>query len=94
MLLHIALSGTIILAFSEMLLAVITGLLTQHDTAMEFLQGKVFFKEDFFIDNPMLYFVLIYVSPLTYDGVVLWGSIFLYNIHLIGYLALHKCGAL
>lgn len=62
----IALSGTIILAFSEMLLAVITGLITQHDTSIEFIQGIVSFKEDFFIENPLLYFVLIYVSHIIY----------------------------
>ena len=62
----IALSGTIVLAFSELLLAVLTGLLTHHDTSIEFIQGIVSFKEDFFIDNPMLYFVLIYVSHIVY----------------------------
>ena len=62
----IALSGTVILAFSEMILAVITGLLTQHDTSIEFIQGIVSFKEAFFIENPMLYFVLIYFSHITY----------------------------
>lgn len=62
----IALSGTVILAFSEMVFAVFTGLLTQHDTSIEFIQGIVSFKEDFFIDNPMLYFVLIYVSHIIY----------------------------
>ncbi len=46
-------------------------------------------KQSYFVKNKIR---LIYASPLTYDGVVLWGSIFLYNIHLIGYLALHKCG--
>lgn len=62
----IALSGTIVLAFSELLLAVITGLLTQHDNSKEFIEGIVSFKEDFFIDNPMLYFVFIYVSHIVY----------------------------
>lgn len=62
----ITLSGTVILAFSEMVLAVITGLLTQHDTSLEFMQGIVSFKEDFFIDNPMLYFVSIYISHIIY----------------------------
>ena len=46
--LAIALSGTAVLAFSEMLFAVITGLLTQHDISIEFIQGIVSFKEDFF----------------------------------------------
>ena len=62
----IALSGTAILAFSEMLFAVITALLTQHDTSVEFMQGIVSFKEDFFINNPMLYFVFLYVSHIVY----------------------------
>lgn len=62
----IALSGTVILAFSEMLLAVITGLFTQHDTSIEFMQGIVSFREEFFIDNPLLYFVLIYMSHIVY----------------------------
>ncbi|MCI8789091.1 MAG: hypothetical protein HFH92_08290 [Lachnospiraceae bacterium] len=64
--LAIALSGTAVLAFSEMLFAVITGLLTQHDISIEFIQGIVSFKEDFFLDNPLLYFVLIYISHVIY----------------------------
>jgi len=64
--LAIALSGTIILAFSEMVLAVVTGLLTQHDTSIEFMQGIVSFKEDFFVDNPMLYFILVFASHIIY----------------------------
>lgn len=62
----IALSGTIILAFSEMVLAIVTGLFTQHDTSIEFMQEIVSFKEDFFIDSPMLYFVLVFVSHIIY----------------------------
>lgn len=62
----IALSGTIVLAFSEMFFAIITGLLTQHDTSIDFMQGIVFFKEDFFLENPMFYFVSIYVSHIVY----------------------------
>jgi len=62
----IALSGTALLAFSEMVFAVITGLLTQHDTSLEFMQGIVSFKEDFFIENPMLYFVFVLVSHIIY----------------------------
>lgn len=62
----IALSGTVIVAFSEMVFAVVTGLLTQHDTSLEFMQGIVSFKEDFFIDNPMLYFVLVFISHIIY----------------------------
>lgn len=62
----IALSGTALLAFSEMFFAVVTGLLTQHDTSLEFIQGIVSFKEDFFIDNPMLYFVLVFISHIIY----------------------------
>lgn len=62
----IAFSGTVILAFSEMFFAVITGILTQHDTSIEFMQGIVYFKEDFFIANPMPYFVLIYVTHIVY----------------------------
>lgn len=62
----IALSGTVLLACSEMVFAVLTGLLTQHDTALEFIQGIVSFKEDFFIDNPLLYFVLVFVSHIIY----------------------------
>lgn len=64
--LAIALSGTIVLAFSEMLFAVITGLLTQHDTSVEFMEGIVAFKEDFFLANPLLYFVFLYVSHIVY----------------------------
>ena len=62
----IALSGTVILAFSEMVLAIVTGILTQHDSSIEFMQGIVSYKEDFFIDSPMLYFVLIFVSHIIY----------------------------
>lgn len=62
----IALSGTVILAFAEMLFATITGLLTQHDTSVEFMQDIVSFREDFFMANPMLYFVCIYFSHVVY----------------------------
>ena len=39
---------------------------TQHDTSIEFMQEIVSFKEDFFIDSPMLYFVLVFVSHIIY----------------------------
>lgn len=64
--LAIALSGTIILAFSEMLLAVVTGLFTQQDTSIEFMEGIVSFREDFFIEHPLPYFVFIYISHVLY----------------------------
>lgn len=64
--LAIALSGTAVLAFSEMVFAVLTGLRTEHDTSLEFMQGIVTFREDFFLANPLLYFVLIYVSHIVY----------------------------
>lgn len=62
----VALSGTVILAFSEMVLAIVTALLTQHDTSIEFMQEIVSFREDYFIDNPMLYFILVFVSHIIY----------------------------
>ncbi len=62
----IALSGTAILAFSEMVFAVIVGLLTQHDTSIEFIGELVFFHEDFFLAHPMLYYVFVYVSHVIY----------------------------
>lgn len=62
----IAFSGTVVLSFSEMVLALITGLLTQHDTSLEFMQGIVSFKEDFFIENPMLYYFLIFAAHIVY----------------------------
>ena len=49
-----------------MVLAIVTGLFTQHDTSIEFMQEIVSFKEDFFIDSPMLYFVLVFVSHIIY----------------------------
>ena len=64
--LAIALSGTVILAFAEMVFAVFTGLLTQHDTSVEFMQGIVSFQEDFFMDAPYMYFVFVYVSHIIY----------------------------
>lgn len=64
--LAIALSGAAVLAFSEMIFAVLTGLRTEHDTSLEFMQGIVTFQEDFFLDSPMLYFVLVYASHVVY----------------------------
>ena len=64
--LAIALSGAVILALSELLLGVLTGFITQHDTSVEFMQEIVSFREEFFLANPMLYFVLIYVSHIVY----------------------------
>lgn len=62
----IALSGTMLLAFSEMVLAVIVGLLTQHDRTPEFIEGIVSYQEEFFLGNPLLYFVLVYLSHIGY----------------------------
>lgn len=62
----IALSGTAVLAFSEMLFAFVTYFFTQHDTSIEFIQGIVSFKENFFLDNPLRYFIFIFVSHIGY----------------------------
>ncbi|MCM1026906.1 MAG: hypothetical protein NC432_10755 [Roseburia sp.] len=64
--LAVALSGTIFLGFCELIFAVLTGFLTQHDTSPEFLQGIVSFREAFFLDYPTLYFALLYGSHLLY----------------------------
>lgn len=64
--LAIAISGTAVLAFSELVFAIITGIFTQHDTSVEFLQDIVHYKEEYFFENPMLYFVLIFTSHIAY----------------------------
>lgn len=64
--LAIALSGTAILALSEMIFALLSSFLTQHDTSMEFMQGIVSFQEAFFLESPELYFILIYISHILY----------------------------
>ncbi|MCM1189229.1 MAG: hypothetical protein NC541_08015 [bacterium] len=64
--LAIAVSGTVLLAFCEMLFAVTACFLTQHDTSAEFMQGIVSFREDFFLAKPLLYFVFLYASHVAY----------------------------
>lgn len=64
--LAIALSGTIILASAEGLFAFFSGLLTQKDTSVEFMQQIVSFQESYFMSNPMSYFALIYISHIIY----------------------------
>ena len=64
--LAIALSGTIILASAEGLFAFFSGLLTQKDTSVEFMQQIVSFQESHFMSNPMSYFALIYISHIIY----------------------------
>lgn len=64
--LAVALSGTAFLGFCEMVFAVLAWFFTHHDTSPEFLQEIVFFREDFFKGNPLLYFLLLYGSHLLY----------------------------
>jgi hypothetical protein len=64
--LAIVLSGTILLGISEILFAGITYAMTEHDTSAEFLQEIVYFKTDYFMNNPLKYFVLIYISHIIY----------------------------
>ena len=64
--LAIAFSGTIILAGSEFLFAVISFFLTSHDTSIEFMKNIVAYKEAFFLNKPLTYFVFIYLSHIIY----------------------------
>ncbi|MCD8326808.1 MAG: hypothetical protein LUC90_09075 [Lachnospiraceae bacterium] len=62
----VALSGTVVLSFAELLFAVISALLTERDLSLEYMEGIVSYKEDFFLRSPFLYFALIFVSHLVY----------------------------
>ena len=55
-----------ILASAEGLFAFFSGLLTQKDTSVEFMQQIVSFQESHFMSNPMSYFALIYISHIIY----------------------------
>lgn len=64
--LAIALAGTILLSLSELIFGIITYAVTSHDFSTEFLQDIVVYKEEYFMSNPMKYFLLVYASHIIY----------------------------
>lgn len=62
----IALSGTIVLGSAECLFGIISYMFTQHDTSLEFISGIVSFKTNYFYEEPLKYFIFVYISHIIF----------------------------
>lgn len=62
----IAISGTLLLGFSEFLFYFITYFFTSPSTKSEYIKDLIYYNEDFFISKPILYFVIIFLLHIVY----------------------------
>lgn len=64
--LAIAISGVLLLSFSELLFMGITYFLTYHDMNLEFIQGLMTFQEKLFLQHPFEYYFMILCFRFLY----------------------------
>lgn len=64
--LSIIISGTLVLILAELCFYFLSYMATEHDTSIEFIENIVRYDIDSFYNNPMFYFIKLYLIRIVY----------------------------
>lgn len=79
--LSIVISGTLVITLAELCFYFLSYMATEHDTSIEFIENIVRYDIDSFYNNPMLYFLKLYLMQIVY-----YASFAMFSIGLTSFL--------